>query len=150
MTTIVELAQFYETLFKNNRTTGALLSADVFYGDQTKLNGPLTLCVEPGQKDNERTRAASGRAVKRTFTIYVYAYANYTSSESDNRLKADQLAEKVEDLIHQYPTCSGRGVSVLVTNVEPGYVTKQSNTTYTATRLTISITKEEFLPQSAE
>lgn len=150
MTTIVELAQFYETLFNNNKESGATLNADVFYGDQSRLIGPLSLCVEPGQKENERTRAASGRAVKRTFTIYVYAYSNSVDSDSGNRILADSLAEKVEDLVHKYPTCGGMAQNVLVSLVEPGYVTKQSNTTYTAARLTITIIKEEYLPESAE
>jgi len=149
-TTAVQVSQFYVTLLNNNKATGANLGADVFYGDQTKISGPRTACVEPGQKSSERTRSASGMAVKRTYQTYVYVYSNYTSSETDNRLDSDLTAEAIEKLVHQYPTCGGLVNSVLVETIEPGYVTKITGTTYVASRLTISAIKEEFLPQSLE
>lgn len=149
-TTAVQISQYYVTLLEANKSVGANLGADVFYGDQTKIAGPRTACVEPGQKTSEFTRSASGRAVKRTFQTYVYVYSNYTSSETDNRLDSDLTAEAIETLIHKYPTCGGLVNSVLVETIEPGYVTKSTGTTYMASRLTISAIKEEFLPQSLE
>lgn len=149
MTTLTELNQYYVDLFTANKTSGDNLGADCFYGDQTKLAGPLTLCVEPGQKTNERTKAASAMAVKRTYSIYVLVYANFLS-DTENRTACDELAEKVEDLVHKHPTCDGKSVSVLVTSIEPGYVTKSSGTTYVASRVTITLIKEEYLPASME
>jgi len=149
-TTAVQVSQFYVTLLKANKTAGALLGADVFYGDQTKIAGPRTACIEPGQKTSEFTRSASGRAVKRVYQTYIYVYSNYTSSETDNRLDSDLTAEAIEVLIHQYPTCGGLVNSALVETIEPGYVTKSTGTTYVASRLTINAIKEEFLPQSLE
>lgn len=150
MTTAVQIAQFYTTLLSNNKDSGANLAADVFYGDQTKIVGPRTLCVEPAGKENAFTRAAAARSVKRTFTTYIYVYANAVVSDSDNRLTSDLLAESVEDLIHKHPTCGGLVINALVTNIEPGYVTKQTGTTYVASRLTITSSKEEYLPASEE
>lgn len=148
MTTLVQFADYYVSLFDSLKTT--LNIDNVFFGDQTQIPGPRTVCVETNEKQNELTRAASARAVKKTFTIYIFVYCNRLADQHENRKESDILAEAVEDEISKRPRCGGLVNHTMVTLLESGYVTKPTNDVIAANRLTVTGIVEEFLPESVE
>lgn len=146
MTTLIQFADYYVDLFENDVT----LNVDVFFGDQTKIRGPLTVCIEPNQKRNTKTRSASARAVHRDYSIYILIYCNRLEDSHSNRHECDSLAETIEEIIYKHPTCGGKVIDVNVGSVESGYVTKSGTGIIAATRLTVTGQNEEFLPASVE
>jgi hypothetical protein len=117
----------------------------VFYGDQDKIPGGLTACVEPSDK----TRALTGypRKTSVDVQIYVILYVNLLQGPVNNRLLSDQFAEWVEAVLHADAQLGDTAIQSLVSRVESGYVGK-GDAILRATRVTFDIQSQQQLPQS--
>jgi len=74
-------------------------------------------------------------------------YTGAVASQSANREQDDQVAEAVEDLIHQDATMGGLVIDSLVSNIEYGYAVR-SNSLFRTARLTVTARDQVQLPSS--
>lgn len=150
MTTLVDFSQYYVDLFKT--LSGLDVTPDqVFFGDQSAIQGPRTICVEPDRKINTFTAAAAARMLKIEVRTFIFVYCNRVVDQHENRLESDQLAELVEAQIWLRPTCGGLVDRIFVDQVESGYVPKSRTSVVAANRLTVVGTLDRsILPNPVE
>jgi hypothetical protein len=135
------IATYYYDLLNANATTLGLKA--VYYGDQDHIPVSPVVCVEPEGKN--RTLVRIGRGTDVEFSLYLLVYGASIRDPQTNRSDIDDLAERIEALIHQNERLDGLVVTSLVTRVESGYATK-SNAIMRASRLTIEARSQERLP----
>jgi len=113
------LATYIQGLVETNKVT---LDVDnVLYGLHENIPGGKTVTVTPATK----TRVLDGVAMPggRTMNempILINVYLNIVIDEETGRLIVDQLAESIEDLLHQNTTMGGLIFHGFVTTWEPG------------------------------
>lgn len=71
---------------------------DVFYGDQDKIPGGRTACIEPVQKQTPMDGVPD--MVRNEFTVVILIYLEKVIELQNLRKECDLLAEAIEDLLH--------------------------------------------------
>lgn len=92
----------------------------VYYGDQ--LNIPQALCaaVRVGRKTRERSGAIGpGGRMMNYMPIIINVYNSTVTDEASARLVVDQLAEAIEDLLHQDILLGGLTIDGYVSEFDP-------------------------------
>lgn len=143
---IVTVAQALEQMFRDNMADVGLKA--VYYGDQDKIATTPALCVEPATKANNLRISGGGfghRMVDPTINIDLLLYHGAVASTQNNRLEADQFAERCETLIHSNRTLGDIVINGYVTDLESGY-SRKTNTLYRTTRLAYECTTQGLLP----
>lgn len=80
----------------------------VYYGDQINLPNAKCAAVRPGRKTRDRAGVAGpGGRMMNNMPIIINVYNSAVGSEGNERLAVDQLAEAIEDLLHQDITLGG-------------------------------------------
>jgi hypothetical protein len=120
----------------------------VYYGDQDKLAVTPCLCVESG----EVTRELIGypRKIKVTLHTHILLYHSAIRSVQTQREAGDIVIDDLTAVLHANHTLrddDGQPMVLdsLVTDIQPGYVTK-GETLLRGARLTIRLTSQELLP----
>lgn len=122
------LSLYIKSLIENNRAV--LGGVDkVYYGDQRVVVGGRSICVEPSLKTRELIH--TGMNMQNNFETSIIVYVIKGSNVEDIQQDADELTERVEDLLHQNSTpdtlglggdqLGGRVIHGHVTGVEHGY-----------------------------
>lgn len=115
----------------------AELAADyVFYGDQKKVPGARTLCVEPGLK--QRALAGQGASNRTTneFTIYVLGYVQRVDDISAITEEGDLWGEQIEAKIHENSRFDGLVIRGFCTSIQYGYVPRVKDELWRTFRIT--------------
>lgn len=140
---IVDVAAAHEQLLNDNMN--ALGVKAVYYGDQDKLATTPVVCVEPDTKKQDYRGGGVNRMLGVNITVFLLVYHSFVQSAQENRKGADQLAEAIEDLIHQDATLGGLVIECHVSEVASGYATK-GNSLVRANRITIEHVTQNRLP----
>lgn len=145
-TSVVDAADYLVTLLTSQMTQTGLQA--VYYGDQETLPVTPCACVETGNKSRELTGMQKKYSL--SMEVYVLVYHSGVTDVQTQRRNNDVLAETIEDLIHQDHNMkrtdgTNRFLDTFVSTSEPGYVTK-GGSVVRATRLTVSILSQQFLP----
>ena len=140
---LYDMGKYLQTLLEGAK--GGLNISDVYYGDQEKIPRVPTACVDTGAKRRELNGAP--RRTQVDMETYVMIYTGAVASQSANREQDDQVAEAVEDLIHQDATMGGLVIDSLVSNIEYGYAVR-SNSLFRTARLTVTARDQVQLPSS--
>lgn len=140
---IVDVAAALEQKLNDNAATLGLKA--VYYGDQERLATTPVVCVEPDTKVQEYRGGGVNRMLGVNITIFLLVYHSFVQSPQENRRGADQLAEAIEDLIHQDVNLGGLVIECHVSEVASGYATK-GNSLVRANRITVVHTTQNRLP----
>lgn len=116
MTTLVDVGQYLTNLISTNATTLGI--GEVTYGDVTKVIKKVTCSVVPDNKVNEWRSIPY--SIRQIFTVMVLIHHGQIIEPNVNQLKADTLAEQLEEIIHQERTFGGLVTYGLVTEVASG------------------------------
>jgi hypothetical protein len=134
------LAQAIKNILVTNKTSLGL--RDVLYGNHTMLPvSPVAVVIPaPKHRDLQGVGGPGGRTLI-TMNVYIDVLSSKVGDESEERLALDQLAERVEDLLHNDVTVGGLLIHGFVTDWVPGETTVQGGE-YRTVRLTFAgITK---------
>jgi hypothetical protein len=115
----------------------------VYYGDQDKLPFTPAVCVEPTVKDRSLQRAPRGTTVN--LTAYILVYHGAIIDTMTQRKANDEMAEAIEERIHEKNEFDGLMISTLVDRIESGYSFKGS--LQRSSRLTVTGMMQEQLPR---
>ena len=137
------MAKYIQSLIETNKA--GLNISDVYYGDQEKIPRVPTACVDTGSKRRELSGAPRRTTVD--METYVLVYTGAVASQTANREQDDQIAEAVEDLIHQDATMGGLVIDSLVSGIEFGYALR-NNSLFRTARLTVTARDQVQLPSS--
>ena len=140
---LVDFATYLQTLLLDAAVELEIPYEAVYYGDQTAFPYSPSVTIEVDEKKSEYKSAQ--RMTEIIFNVYVTVYSGLIAAESINTLEADVLAEKVEEIINNDPTCGGRTLDCLVTMIESGYA-QRDNTVYRVSRLTVRGKSQHRLP----
>lgn len=116
---------------------------DVFYGDQERIPRHPAVCVESGDKAQELNGAPRRTAV--TLECILLVYHSKVQQTQTSRRELELLNEAVELLIHQNRTMDDTVIHCMVTQIEPGYMSK-NGTMMRASRITIVGNSQVMLP----
>lgn len=100
------------------------LADSVYYGDQDRVDGGNTICVEPDTKVNDLTNSSAARGINIEFVIQILVYTAKLQSVVSQRLENDRVAEAVEDLIHADKNFGGMLIHGYITTIASGYSRK--------------------------
>lgn len=109
-------------IFDSINTAKASLSVDeVLYGQHETIPGGVVVTVTPGTK----TRALGGVAkpggvTNNVMIVIITVYNSRTEDEAAGRLRVDQTAEAIEDLLHADTTLGNRVMHGMVETWDPG------------------------------
>lgn len=140
---IVDYALYQQQLILEHATELDIPEEAVYYGDQTAFPYSPSVTVEIDEKQVSYESVQRGTGI--AFVVYVTIYSGLIDAESINTLEADRLAEKIEDIINQDPTCGGLTLDNLVVLTESSYA-QRDNTVYRITRLTLNGRSKHRLP----
>lgn len=134
------LAQAIKNILVTNQSSLGLKT--VLYGNHTMLPVSPLAVVIPGPKHRELQGVGGpGGRTLNTISVYIDVLSSKVGDESEERLALDQLAEKIEDLLHDDVTVGGLIIHGFVTDWIPGETTTQGGE-YRTVRLTFAgITK---------
>lgn len=128
------LATFIENLINTNK---ASLSVDnVLYGEQNTIPSGITVTVTPGTKIRTRRiiNAPSG-GTRNAMEILITLYGDRVDqSTSAKHLEIVQIAEGIEDLLHQNTTMGGNCTDGFVSLWNPG-ISFRSDSRYFAIQM---------------
>lgn len=116
---ISEVALYLQTMIENSD-----LVDSVYYGDQDRLDGGNTVCVEPDTKSNSLANSSSARGINIEFVVQIFVYTTKLQSVLTQRLENDQLAEALEDLIHADKSFGGILTHGYIETIASGYSRK--------------------------
>lgn len=92
----------------------------VYYGDQLNIPNAKCVAVRVGRKTRERAGAAGpGGRMTNYMPITINIYNSTVTDEASARLVVDQLAEAIEDLLHQDITLGGVILDGFVSEWDP-------------------------------
>lgn len=100
----------------------------VYYGDQ--LNFPNAKCaaVRVGRKTRERAGVAGpGGRMMNYMPVIINVYNSTVTDEANGRYVVDQLAEAIEDLLHQDITLGGVTLDGFVSESDPDPIFRQGS-----------------------
>lgn len=135
------LAKAIEQKLVDNMGTLGLL--DVLYGDQLMLPKSPAAVVTPGVKNRPLMGvSAPGGRVENRMTVFIDVLSqDALSSEADARLQLQQLAEDVEDTLHEDVTMGGIIIHGYVNIWDPGTTFIQASKFRTVRMTYIGISK---------
>jgi hypothetical protein len=93
---------------------------DVFFGDQDMVPRTPAIAVDPLRLDREIQGIMSGGMTKNTFLIYVFVYHAPIQNGQVTRQESDQLADAVQNVLHQDLTLGGLIIHGFCTMSESG------------------------------
>lgn len=123
------LAQAIVQKIKDNKVAVGL-DADSFveYGDHNNIIGGKAVTVASGTKDRELAGVAGpGGRTDNFMEVVITVYYMKTEAEATARLTCDQIAENVEDLLHEDTTMGGIIIHGFVRQWVPGIITRESS-----------------------
>jgi len=113
------LAQGILSILVNNQTSLGL--KDILYGNQVMIPKSPTAVVIPGPKHRELAGVGGpGGRTLNMITVYIDIQSSKVGDEAEERLALDQLAEKVEKLLHSDTSINGLVIHGFVTDWIPG------------------------------
>jgi hypothetical protein len=140
---VAVVAQYVHDLLEENKVDLGLV--DIWYGDQDKIPRQPAACVEAGPKSRDLNGAPRRTSV--LMDVYVIIYHEHVTDSEENQKKSEQLAQRVEDFLHQDAQLNGLVIHSMVTTNEPGYV-RRGGAQVKASRLTFQCTSQKMLPFS--
>ena len=131
------LAQAIKNILITNQTNLGLKA--VLYGNHTMLPvSPLAVVIPaPKHRELQGVGGPGGRTLI-TIAVYVDVLSSKVGDESIERLALDQLAERIEDLLHNDVTVGGLVIHGFVTDWVPGETTVPQGGEYRTVRLTFA------------
>lgn len=112
------VAQVVLNLLSDNKDSLGL--DEVYYGDQLNIPNAKCAAVRVGRKTRERAGAAGpGGRMMNYMPITINVYNSTVTDEASARLIVDQLAEAIEDLLHQDITLGGVILDGFVSEWDP-------------------------------
>lgn len=121
------LALYIKNLIQTNKVPLGI-DNDVLYGDHNNILGGISVIVDSGTKSRSLARVAyPGGGTMNEMVVLVTVYNNKTGSEAVERLRLDQTAEAVENLLHQNTTMGGNIIHGYVHTWQPGIRFKTSS-----------------------
>lgn len=118
----------------------------IFYGDQNNLPKATTVTIEPGVKNRDLEGVGgvltsggnrSGGRTLNVMQVLINVYSSQYGSESDQRLRVQELAEEIEHLLHQDTSVGGIIIHGFVETWDPGMVFK-AGTMFRAVQMTFT------------
>ena len=92
----------------------------VYYGDQLNIPNAKCAVVRVGRKTRERAGVAGpGGRFMNIMPVTISVYNSTVADEGNARLVVDQLAEAIEDLLHQDITVGGLTLDGFVSEFDP-------------------------------
>lgn len=128
------LAEFMQNLLKTNKTSLGL--QEVYYGQQSMIPVSPVVVVTPGEKTRDLAGvSAPGGRTDNWLTVYVDVLSSKVGSEEEIRKYLDELADSVEEFLHQDTTMEGYVIHGFVISWDPG-ITFIANSQFRTVRLT--------------
>jgi len=113
------LAVAIQKIITDNMLTLGLKA--VMYGDQNQIPLSPTALVVPGPRRRDLAGvSAPGGRVDNWLTVFIDILSSAVGSESDERLKLDQISEKVEKKLHEDVQLGGLLIHGFVNEWDPG------------------------------
>lgn len=107
-----------QALIESNKD--ALGLDQVYYGDQLNIPNAKCAAVRVGRKTRERAGVAGpGGRMMNYMPIIINVYNSTVTDEASGRLVVDQIAEAIEDLLHQDITLGGIILDGFVSEFDP-------------------------------
>lgn len=132
-------------LLESNKDTLGL--DQVYYGDQINLPNAKCAAVRVGRKTRERAGVAGpGGRMMNYMPIVINVYNSTVTDEANGRLVVDQLAEAIEDLLHQDITLGGITLDGFVSEFDPDPVFR-TGTMFRVVQLTFQARSKTNLTQ---
>lgn len=106
------------------------LDADSFvdYGDHNNILGGKAVTVSAGTKNRELAGVSGpGGRTLNILEVVITVYYMKTEAEASARLAADQMAENIEDLLHQDTTAGGVIIHGFVRQWVPGVIVRENS-----------------------
>lgn len=127
----------------------------VLYGDQLNIGKATVVVVEPGLKTRElqgvggQTTVDGNRTGGRTLNtmqVLINVYSSKYGSESEQRLRVQQLAERIENMLHQDTSVGGIIIHGFVDSWDPGLVFK-TGSMFRSVQMTFTGTTKTMLTE---
>lgn len=100
----------------------------VYYGDQLNIPNAKCVAVRVGRKTRDRAGVAGpGGRMMNNMPVIINVYNSTVTDEASGRLVVDQLAEAIEDLLHQDITLGGITLDGYVSEFDPDPVFRQGS-----------------------
>lgn len=115
MSSLSEITQAVIDLLESDESLGL---SKVYYGDQAGIPLVPSATVEPGTA--ERSYNQTGLQTNRTVPIIIVVYHGKLADVQTVKKELDDLAQAVEDKLHEDNTLGGLVISGIVTSLEPG------------------------------
>lgn len=131
---ITEIAKAIFTLLE--RDAGELDVGRVFYGDQNKVPGARTVCVEPGTLARNLAGGGSSNRTDNLAVVYVLIYVQRVDNVDAITEEGDRLGTAVMNKLHENGKLDGLVVSSYVTLSEYGYTPRLQGQLWRTVRLT--------------
>lgn len=125
--TVLALA-IRDKIIANKANLGLDADSFVAYGDHNNVPGGKAVTVSAGTKNRELAGVAGpgGRTLNQ-MEVVVTVYYMKTEDEASARLTCDQLAENVEELLHQDTTMGGIIIHGFVNQWVPGVIVRETS-----------------------
>jgi hypothetical protein len=123
---------------------------DVFYGDQSLINGAAVVCVEPGVLQRELAGGGASNRTENILTVFILVYIIGFAKGSNESIRKenDELGERIATRLHEDPQLGGLVNSSFIHSIESGYRLRGDQTHRTA-RLTWQGTSKTYLSRGA-
>lgn len=112
----------------NKLAVGLDADSVVLYGDHNNVPGGKAVTISAGTKDRELAGVAGpGGRTLNIMQVMITVYYMKTEAEESARLAVDQLAENVEDLLHEDTTMGGIIIHGYVRQWVPGIIQRETS-----------------------
>lgn len=130
----VEVAKAIQAIVELNKSILGLDS--VYYGIQRNVPDGLSVAVTPSRKINELVGVQGpGGRVDRSFFTLITLNNSHVGDEATERELVDNLAEELEDILHDDTTLGGIVIHGFITDIENG-VSFRDNSMFRTVQLT--------------
>lgn len=117
-----------EKIRANKVTVGLDADSFVDYGDHNNVPGGKAVTVSAGTKDRQLAGVAGpGGRTENFMEVVVTVYYMKVEAEATARLTVDQIAENIEDLLHQDTTMGGIIIHGFVRQWVPGIIIRETS-----------------------
>lgn len=146
LTEMWDWIDYWQGVFQLQASTLGVEEEMIFYGDQDRIPGYPTICLEPDVTNfSEPSSTYLGRKTTVELNFFIFVYHGEVRDPIANRRDADVLATSCKNVVHSHMTGEGRVIYCWVDSITSGYSTK-AGTLVRASRLTVKATTQEQLP----